>query len=106
MTGKFTLAALCLLAGTAHAASPAATDARNLAANCTPCHSADTPEPNAIPRIAGLPAAKILHRLQAFRNGEAPATVMHQIVRGYSDHELALIANHLAIPAIPASDKR
>ncbi|QTQ35282.1 Putative cytochrome c [Aromatoleum petrolei] len=97
---------MCLLAGTAHPAGPAATDARNLAANCTPCHSADTPEPSAIPRIAGLPAAKILHRLQAFRTGEAPATVMHQIVRGYSDQELALIANHLAIPAVPAADKR
>lgn len=110
MTGKFTLAALCLLAGTAHAAGPAALEARNLAANCTPCHSADAPEPTAIPRIAGLPAAQILHRLQAFRSGEAPATVMHQIVRGYSDEELALIANHLAhhLAARPdaASDQR
>jgi len=98
--GKFTLAALCLLAGTTHAADPAADTgdlhARNLAANCTPCHSADVPDPNAIPRIVGLPAGQILHRLRAFRSGDAAATVMHQIVRGYSDEELALIATHFA----------
>ncbi|MBD5804009.1 Cytochrome subunit of sulfide dehydrogenase [Azoarcus sp. Aa7] len=96
MTGKSTLAALCLLAGTTHATDPAALQARNLAANCTPCHSADAPEPNAIPRIAGLPADRILQRLRAFRSGEAPATVMHQIVRGYGDEQLALIATLLA----------
>ncbi|MCC4116990.1 cytochrome C [Aromatoleum toluclasticum] len=96
MTGKSTLAALCLLAGGAHAADLSDLHARNLAANCTPCHSADAPEPNAIPRIGGLSADKILHRLRAFGSGEAPATVMHQIVRGYSDEQLSLIASHFA----------
>ena len=100
MTGKSTLAALCLLAGamhaTTHAADLAALRARDLAANCTPCHSADAPESSAIPRIVGLPADKILRRLQAFSSGDAPATVMHQIVRGYSDEQLALIAAHFA----------
>ncbi|MCK9984570.1 MAG: cytochrome subunit of sulfide dehydrogenase [Azoarcus sp.] len=106
MTGKSTLAALCLLAGTTHAAAPAAMHARNLAANCTPCHSPDAPAPNAIPRIASLPADRILQRLQAFRSGNAPATVMHQIVRGYSDEQLALIATHLAASPDPAFDQR
>lgn len=105
MTGKSTLAALCLLAGTTHAA-PAVIHARNLAANCTPCHSPDAPAPNAIPRIAGLPADRILQRLQAFRSGDAPATVMHQIVRGYSDEQLALIATHLAASPDPVFDQR
>ncbi|AKU13170.1 Cytochrome c, class I [Azoarcus sp. CIB] len=106
MTGKSTLAALCLLAGTTHAADSAALHARNLAANCTPCHSADAPAPNAIPRIVGLPADRLLHRLRAFRSGDTPATVMHQIVRGYSDEQLSLIAAHLAGSPDPALDPR
>lgn len=96
MTGKSTLAAVCLLAGAAHAADPAAVHARNLAANCTACHSPDAPAPDAVPRLAGLPAATILHKLRGFRSGAEAATVMHQIVRGYSDEQLALIASHLA----------
>lgn len=110
MIGKSTLAVLCLLAGTTHAADSAtdhaALHARNLAANCTPCHSADTAAPNAIPRIVGLPADSILQRLRAFRSGDAPATVMHQIVRGYSDEQLSLIATHLATNPDPALDPR
>nr|WP_246264270.1 cytochrome C [Aromatoleum toluvorans] len=80
----------------AHAADPAAVHARNLAANCTSCHAPDAPAPNAIPRLAGRPAAAILQKLQEFRAGTAPATVMHQIVRGYSDEQLALIAADFA----------
>lgn len=110
MTGKSTLAALCLLTGTTHATDSvtdhATLHARNLAANCTPCHSADTPAPNAIPRIAGLPADRVLQRLRAFRSGDAPATVMHQIVRGYSDEQLSLIATHLATSPEPAPAPR
>ncbi|AYH42453.1 cytochrome C [Azoarcus sp. DN11] len=103
MTGKSTLATLCLLTGLAHAVAPAADHARNLAANCTSCHAPDAPTPNAIPRITGLPAATILQKLQEFRAGTAPATVMQQIVRGYSDEQLALIAAHFASHPTPRS---
>ena len=72
--------------------------ARNLAATCVTCHGG--PAGDAMKPLAGMPAAVILARLADFRSGAAPATVMQQIVKGYSEEQLRLIATHYAgLPA-------
>lgn len=72
--------------------------ARNLAATCVTCHGG--PVRSEMKSLAGMPAAVILARLAEFRSGAAPATVMHQIVKGYSEAQLELIATHYAdLPA-------
>ena len=85
------LAAALALASGAHAQDPAA---RNMASACAICHGTDgRPAPNAplIP-LAGLPADHISGQMRAFRDGKRPATVMHQIAKGYTDAEIDAIA--------------
>ena len=79
-------------------AAPAAlaqdTNARNLAAPCAICHGTQgTPAPGSplIP-LAGLPREHIATQMRAFRDGTRPASVMHQIAKGYSDAQIDAIA--------------
>ena len=79
-------------------ASPAAlaqdTAGRNLAAGCAICHGTQgRPAPDAplIP-LAGLPRDHIATQMRAFRDGKRPATVMHQIAKGYSDAQIESLA--------------
>ena len=67
---------------------------RNLAAGCAICHGTQgKPAPNAplIP-LAGLPQDHIASQMRAFRDGQRPATVMHQIAKGYTDAQINAIA--------------
>jgi cytochrome c553 len=68
--------------------------ARNLAAGCAICHGTlGKPAPDAplIP-LAGLPRDHIATQMRAFRDGKRPATVMHQIAKGYSDAQIDAMA--------------
>jgi cytochrome c553 len=80
------------------AAAPAAAQdvaGRNLAASCAICHGTDghlaTKDSPLIP-LAGLPKDHIATQLRAFRDGKRPATVMHQIAKGYTDPQIDAIA--------------
>lgn len=72
----------------------AAQRARSHAAACTSCHgpSGRAPEGSNIPSLAGRQPAELVAQMQAFRSGARPATVMHQIAKGYTDDQLAVIA--------------
>jgi cytochrome c553 len=105
MSARFTTALLSAVlwagsasgqvAGTAAAAAPqAAQPVRYLAANCANCHGTSGRSTGAMPSLAGHDAATLLERLRQFRDGKRPATVMHQIARGYTDEQLAAIAAH------------
>ena len=37
-----------------------------------------------------------MKKLADFRSGDAPATIMHQIVKGYTEPQLKLIAGYFA----------
>ena len=71
-----------------------AQDAQKLAAACAICHGTQgKPAPGAplIP-LAGLPRDHIATQMRAFRDGSRPATVMHQISKGYTDAQIEAIA--------------
>jgi cytochrome c553 len=87
-----------IIASAALASLPASaqsqSEARNLASACAICHGTQgKPAPSAplIP-LAGLPRDHIVSQMQAFREGRRPATVMHQIAKGYSDAEIQAMA--------------
>ena len=82
------LLGLAAVAGTAQAADPNL--ARNLAATCANCHG--TGGRSVYEPLVGRPREKLLSMLADFRSGEHEATIMHQIVRGYTDEQLELIA--------------
>ena len=68
---------------------------RNLAAACAICHGTDgrsaTKDSPLIP-LAGLPSDHIATQMRAFRDGRRPATVMHQIAKGYTDPQIDALA--------------
>ena len=91
-------AALCLLAfaGTSQAADPNL--GRNLAATCANCHGTHG---KALPGsglddLAGMDKAKALQKLSEFRSGAKPASIMHQISKGFTDEQLDLMAAFFA----------
>jgi sulfide dehydrogenase cytochrome subunit len=83
-------AALAASAVSAHAQE----NPRNLASACAICHGTQgKPAPDAplIP-LAGLPQDHIATQMRAFRDGKRPATVMHQIAKGYTDAQIDAMA--------------
>ena len=64
-----------------------------LAAPCAICHGTDgrAVTKDVVP-LAGLPREHIASQMRAFRDGQRPATVMHQIAKGYSDAQIDAMA--------------
>ena len=67
-----------------------------LASTCFSCHGTDGVSPGAIPSIAGIPADSLRRTLKEFRDGRRPSTVMGRHATGYSDAEIASIADYLS----------
>ncbi|MFN9572922.1 MAG: c-type cytochrome, partial [Betaproteobacteria bacterium] len=67
-----------------------------LSANCANCHGTQGKSVGAMPSLAGQPKATIVEAMRAFRDGKRPATIMHQLSRGYSDAQIDAIADHLS----------
>lgn len=93
-----TSAALMSVSSAAHAQT-AGTDphlARNLAATCANCHGTDGQARGEMRPLAGMPAETLMAMLNGYRSGTLPATIMHQISKGYTDDQLRLIAGYFA----------
>ena len=70
---------------------------RALAANCAACHGTNgNSAGGAIPGLAGTNKDYVVAQMKAFKEGKREATVMHQIAKGYSDAEMAAIAEFFA----------
>ena len=91
MTKTVIAAALALAALPCHAQDAGG---RNLAAGCAICHGTQGKPPTNAPVIplAGLPREHIATQMRAFRDGTRPATVMHQISKGYTDAQIDAMA--------------
>ena len=85
---------LVLVAATAAFSASAQENARNLASACAICHGTHGVPPSGAPVIplAGLPREHIASQMRAFRDGQRPATVMHQIAKGYTDAQIDAMA--------------
>ena len=71
--------------------------ARSLAATCANCHGTDGRSASTeVVSLAGLPKDLIVQRMNEFKNGKRPATVMHQLAKGYSDQQIDLMAGYFA----------
>lgn len=70
--------------------------ARNLAATCANCHGTNGNARGDMKPLAGVPAEKIIAAMSDYRAGNLPATIMHQISKGYTDEQIKLIAAYFA----------
>jgi len=88
------IAAIFVLALVASPVAAQDVQARNLAAGCAICHGTEGRVPAGAPVIplAGLPRQHIADQMRAFRDGKRPATVMHQIAKGYTDPQIDALA--------------
>jgi sulfide dehydrogenase cytochrome subunit len=92
------LAAWLALPAPAHALDAGELRMQSLVATCAQCHGTDghAVAGQAMVRLAGLPKDHILGQLLAFRSGQRPATIMHQISRGYSQEQLGALADYFS----------
>jgi cytochrome c553 len=91
-------ASLFAVGGTALAsgATPEQRAGAYLAANCANCHGTSGKAVGAMPSLAGQNKEYIALQMRAFRDGQRPATIMHQLTKGYSDAQIDAIAAHFA----------
>jgi cytochrome subunit of sulfide dehydrogenase len=88
-------AATCVFAQTAPAA-PDKNLARNLAATCANCHGTGGKSVAEVPSLAGAPANVTIQKMKDYRDGKLPATIMHQLAKGFTDEQIALVAEYFA----------
>ncbi|MEO8024625.1 cytochrome C [Polaromonas sp.] len=71
---------------------------RGLAATCANCHGTDgkVASGSSVLSIAGMEKNYIETQLKAFKSGTRPATVMHQISKGFSDTQIEVLAGYFA----------
>jgi cytochrome c553 len=101
MNVKIQLAAALLIGACASAtmAQGATTlHMRALAATCANCHGTDgrTVDGSAIPSLVGMPKSYMIMQINAFKDGSRPATVMHQLSKGFTDQQIDSIATYFA----------
>ena len=69
---------------------------RNLAATCANCHGTNGKSVGINVVLAGMPKDTLLKSLKDFKSGEKPATLMHQLSKGYTETQADAIATYFA----------
>lgn len=69
---------------------------RDLAAACANCHGTNGASAHGMPYLAGQSKGYIVERMQEFRAGRRPATIMHQIAKGYTDEQIEALASYFS----------
>jgi cytochrome subunit of sulfide dehydrogenase len=96
---KLTLPLLCLaLSPLAQAQSKEALYTRSLAATCANCHGTDgkVVQGSTVTSLAGLDKSYFVAQMAAFKTGARPATVMHQISKGFNDAQIESLAGYFS----------
>jgi len=86
--------ALAFVAVAAHAQT--AEPGRNVAASCASCHGANGVSQPGMPALAGKTKDELVRKMQDFKSGRVPSTIMGQIAKGYSDEQIELAADFFA----------
>jgi cytochrome subunit of sulfide dehydrogenase len=92
-----TLAALALMAATgAQAQAVDPLQARSWAAACANCHGTNGKAQPGMESLVGQSKDDLVRKMQDFKSGRRPATVMHQLAKGYTDEQIDAIAAYFA----------
>lgn len=88
--------AVGLLSASAFAAHGQVNEVRVWAAACATCHGTAGRAVPGMDPLAGMPASEIERKMLDFKHGRRPATIMHQLAKGYTDEQIAAIAAYFA----------
>jgi len=69
---------------------------RNLAAACANCHGTNGVSQQGMPNLAGQQRTYLAQQMQDFKTGKRPATIMHQLAKGYSDEQIEALAAYFS----------
>ncbi len=64
--------------------------------NCFNCHGTEGRVNSAIPSIAGRDKEFLEETLKAYKAGTKQATIMNQLAKGYTDEEIAILADYFS----------
>ena len=81
---------------TSAAEPPSPITGRDLAASCAICHGTNGLSVGGLPNLAGQPRDYLVKQMRDFRDGKRPATIMHQIAKGYTEEQYDLLAGFFA----------
>ena len=93
---RFTILAAIVAALSAIGPAWADTDMPLIAQACAGCHGQDGAGQGPIATIAGYDRDEFLAVWAQFRADERPATIMNRIARGYTEDEVAALADYFA----------
>lgn len=86
----------CVLGAATLGAHAQVNQVRVWAAACANCHGTDGRAQPGMEALAGKDKDDLLQKLLDFKSGRKPATIMHQLSKGYTDEQLAQIAAYFA----------
>ncbi len=86
------MASLMALSWTANAQAPDPLQVRSWAAGCANCHGTLGHAQPGMESLAGVSQDDIVKKMLDFKSGRRPATLMHQLAKGYSDEQIQAIA--------------
>ena len=70
---------------------------RNLAATCANCHGTNGLSVGEVESLAGKPKDELVRKMMEYKSGAKPATVMHQLAKGFTDEQIQLMAAWFAV---------
>ena len=68
--------------------------ARSMAASCANCHGTNGAAAPGMVALAGYPRGDMIKAMADFKSGARPATLMHQLAKGYSEQQVEAIASY------------
>jgi sulfide dehydrogenase cytochrome subunit len=96
MKNRFKASAVIMLASLCHWAGADALQVRGMAASCSACHGTEGIAQQGNESLAGQAKADLLKKMLDFKSGKKPATIMHQLSKGYSDEQIEQLAGYFA----------
>ena len=78
------------------AQTPDAAQVRSWAASCANCHGTDGRAQPGMESLAGANKDDMVRKMLDFKADRRPATIMHQLAKGYTDEQIVAIAGYFA----------
>jgi cytochrome c553 len=70
---------------------------RSLAATCANCHGTNGAAQAGMEVLAGLGKDEIVRKLQDYKTGKRPGTIMPQLAKGYTDQQIEALGAWFAL---------